>query len=455
MQFGDVLPGSNITSWRHRPENRILSVTAHSCSCISRLRAQSCVANACHFAHPTRRIWNNQPLVCAGSPSPESFSLMLTTRIITTDDELAALKTGWNQLAGGEPMCSWNWLATWWKYYRPLKGGGDRLTGRELRLVAVFDGTEHHDSQLIGVAPWYLDRTIVKGNVLRPLGSGEVCTDHQSLICSPPDITRVAAAVAEYLTVTDDEWDRLELPAVDVGDPGIDQLTDELEARECLTTRYAAGNTWIVDLPSSWDDYVESLSHNNRRQVRRVYKRLIESGRSQRHIATCADDFEPVWKVLVDLHQRRRRSLGEPGCFASRAFHDFHHEVALHLLATGQLRMSWIDVDGSPIATEYQFVGSKTNYSYQSGIDPDHMNISPGHLANIFSVRRAIEEGRAHFDFLRGDEPYKSFWLATPRPTFDCVMVPNRRLAKLRGRLTHAATTFKDWVKDGVELVTN
>jgi CelD/BcsL family acetyltransferase involved in cellulose biosynthesis len=380
---------------------------------------------------------------------------MLTTRIITTDDELAALKTRWNELADGEPMRSWNWLATWWKYYGPTNGGGDRLTGRELRVVAVFDDAEHQSGQLIGIAPWYLDRTIVKGNVLRPLGSGEVCTDHLSLVCSPADATRVAAAVAEYLTVEDDEWDRLELPAVDVGDNAVDQLADELEGRECLVTRYPAGNTWIVDLPTSWDDYVKSLSQNNRRQVRRVHKRLIESGRSERHIATCADDFEPVWQVFVRLHQLRRKSLNEPGCFASRAFHDFHHEIALQLLAAGQLRMSWVDVDGSPIATEYQFVGRKTNYSYQSGIDPDRMNISPGHLANSFAVRRAIEEGRAHFDFLRGDEPYKAFWRATPRPTFDCVMVPNRRLAKLRGRLTHAATTLKDWVKDGVELATN
>jgi CelD/BcsL family acetyltransferase involved in cellulose biosynthesis len=108
-----------------------------------------------------------------------------------------------------------------------------------------------------------------------------------------------------------------------------------------------------------------------------------------------------------------------------------------------------------PIAAEYHFVGKRTNYSYQSGIDPERMNVSPGHLANFFSVRRAIEEGRAHFDFLRGDESYKTFWLATPRPTIDCVMVPNRRLARLRGRLTHAATTLKGWVKERVELVTN
>ncbi|HEY2761073.1 MAG TPA: hypothetical protein VGI75_10025, partial [Pirellulales bacterium] len=154
---------------------------------------------------------------------PES---MLTTRIITTDAELALVKTRWNELADGEPMQSWTWLATWWKHYGNSNGGDERITGRELRVIAVFDEAEGDASQLIGLAPWYLDRTIVKGNVLRLLGSGEVCTDHQSLICDPADTTRVAAVVAEHLTVKDDEWDRLELSAVDVGDFGVDQLAD-------------------------------------------------------------------------------------------------------------------------------------------------------------------------------------------------------------------------------------
>jgi hypothetical protein len=351
-------------------------------------------------------------------------------------------------------MRSWTWLATWWKHYG-LSIGGDALSGRELHLIAVFDDTFAANDHLIGIAPWYLDRTIVKGNVLRPLGSGEVCTDHLSLICQPADTTRVAAAVAEYLTAESEEWDRLELSAVDVGDFGVDQLVEALEARDCFTNRYPAGNTWIVDLPNTWDVYLPQLSRNSRRQLRRVQDRLVDSCRAERHVATCAEDFQPVWDVFVDLHQRRRKSLGDPGCFASRPFRNFHHEVAQELLKSGQLRMSWIDVDGAPIVAEYQFVGRQTNYSYQSGLDPDRLSDSPGHLGNLFAFRRAIDEGCKHFDFLRGDEPYKTFWNAEARPLFDCVVIANRQLAKLRGRLTHAATALKRWVKDGVELVAN
>lgn len=380
---------------------------------------------------------------------------MLTTQLISTSDELASLETQWNDLAAGEPMRSWTWLATWWKHYGTESTGDDEPCTRELRVIAVYDETIAEPKYLLGIAPWYLERSIVKGNILRPLGSGKVCTDHLSLICLPTNVERVAEAVAEYLAEQNEDWDCLELPAVDVADPAIEQLIEQLETRECLVSRRVTGNTWLVDLPGSWDEYEQSLTPNNRRSIRRLQKKVIDSGRTERHIVTCADDFEPVWNVFVDLHQRRRLSLGEPGCFASQLFHDYHHEVGQKLLASGQLRMSWVDVDGLPAVAEYQYVGPTTNYSYQSGVDPDRMDVSPGHIGNFFAIQRAIEEGRKYFDFLRGDEFYKTFWRAQPLPICDCLFYPNRRLARLRGRLRNAATTLKDWVKEGVELVTN
>jgi CelD/BcsL family acetyltransferase involved in cellulose biosynthesis len=379
---------------------------------------------------------------------------MLTTQLITSDEQLAALKTPWNKLAAGEPMHSWTWLANWWKHYGSAAGDDDAGPS-DLRVVAVYDETAADPKHLIGVAPWYLEHSLVKGNVLLPLGSGEVCTDHLSLICRPEDAETVATAVAEHLTEDCDDWDCLELPAVDVGDAAIEHLVERLESRECLVASRVTGNTWQAVLPDAWDTYEQSLTANNRRSIRRLQKKVIATSRTERHVVTCGEDFEPIWKVFVDLHQRRRKSLGEPGCFASKVFHDFHHEVAQELLATGQLRMSWVDIDGSPAVAEYQYVGPTTNYSYQSGVDPDRMDLSPGHVGNFFAIQRAISEGCCSFDFLRGDEFYKTFWNAKPKPICDWCVFSNRRLARLRGRLRNAATTLKDWVREGVELVTN
>jgi CelD/BcsL family acetyltransferase involved in cellulose biosynthesis len=304
---------------------------------------------------------------------------------------------------------------------------------------------------LIGIAPWYLDRTIVKGNVLRWLGSGEVCTDHLSLICRPEDREQVAAEVAEALTVQCDEWDRLDLNAVDADDYAILALVAHLEERECIVSRQAADSCWVLDLPASWDDYLAGISKSHRKQLRQSERRVIESGRVKWSTVSNAGEFDAAWPVLVDLHQRRRKSLGEPGCFASRPFYDFHHHVARKMLERGQLRMSWLSLDGTPAAAEYHFADSQATYAYQGGVDPTRLAEEPGRLSTILCLQRAIEERHKCFDFLRGNEPYKAHWRAEPRTTHDYRVVPNRRLARLRGRVLTLTGTVTDWVRASVQ----
>ena len=85
-------------------------------------------------------------------------------------------------------------------------------------------------------------------------------------------------------------------------------------------------------------------------------------------------------------------------------------------MAAGKLRLSWLELDGAPIAIEYSFTGGDTVYYYQGGFDPAVSKLGPGWLMTALSMRAAIAEGYRYFDFLRGDEPYKASWNATPRP---------------------------------------
>jgi hypothetical protein len=389
----------------------------------------------------------------------------MQVQVIRTFDELHALQTHWNAISGESPFRSWDWLATWWKHYgelqRRLLNDGMQRTDRELHVVAVYDEADPSpqpsprgrgsDWRLVGVAPWYLDRTIVKGNVLRWLGSGEVCTDHLSLICRPEHREQVAEQVAEVLADQCDEWDRLDLNAVDTDDYAIMALVAHLEERECIISRQAADSCWVLDLPSNWENYLASVSKSHRKQLRQAERRVIDSGRVAWHPVTNAAEFKTAWPVLVDLHQQRRKSLGETGCFASQAFHEFHHDVARRMLERGQLRLSWLELDGAPAAAEYHFADSQATYAYQGGVDPKRLDEEPGRLSTILCLRRAIEEGHQRFDFLRGDEPYKAHWRAERHATHDYRVVPNRRLARLRGRVLTFTGVVSDWVRASVQ----
>jgi CelD/BcsL family acetyltransferase involved in cellulose biosynthesis len=367
---------------------------------------------------------------------------MLTTRLITTGEELAALEAPWNALADGEPLRSWDWLATWWKHY-------GQQGERELHVMAVYDG-----ETLVGIAPWYVERSITKGQAIRFLGDGHVCTDHVSLLCRPENIERVATAIAEQVATSSD-WDRVELEAVDDDDAAIASLMQKLQDHECLVSRQPVSNCWVLDLPASWDEYLHLISQSHRRHLKKCQRDAVDSGRAKLHVVKHREELEQAWSVLVDLHQRRRQSLGEPGCFASAAFHGFHRELIERLFAKGQLRLAWVEFDGTPFAAEYHLAGRDTVYTYQSGMDTDRLHDAPGRVAYLLTLQRALAEGFKHFDFMRGDEPYKAHFRGVAKPQFDYRVFPNRRLARWRGQIELAGKSLKLWVKQGVASVMN
>lgn len=381
---------------------------------------------------------------------------------ITSWVELAALEMEWNTLAAGKPLRSWDWLATWWKHYGGSDLGPSDNTlsrDRELCALAVFrEPTFKHGGpvrELIGIAPWYIERSGLKGSVIRWLGDGEVCTDHSSLLCRACDSQQVAETLAKALTEQFDDWDRIELTAVDDDDAPIQLLVSELANRACIFSKENADSVWVLELPGSWDAYLATLSKSHRKQLRQLQHRILETSRAKWHYVENADDFEFGWKVLVDLHQQRRTSIGEPGCFASQTFHNFHCETARRLLGRGQLRLSWLELDGAPAAVEYHLADRTAVYAYQGGMDPSRLGDEPGRLSTIRCLQQAIEEQQQRFDFLRGDEPYKAHWRATPHAIVNYWLVPNRRLARLRGHALAFADTLNDWARSTAQLVTS
>jgi CelD/BcsL family acetyltransferase involved in cellulose biosynthesis len=262
----------------------------------------------------------------------------------------------------------------------------------------------------------------------------------------------VVAAIASATVEQFDDWDALELDAVDSGDEAVSALIERLQEAECSVRESAADSYWAVEMPASWEEYLAGISKSHRKQLRQLERRVLDGDRVTWHRVHTEDDLKTAWNVLVDLHQRRRQSLGELGCFASQAFHDFHQQVAQRLLQHGQLRISWLELDGSPAAAEYHVAGRTTTYAYQGGVDPERLSEEPGRLSTILCMQQAIAEQHTRLDFLRGDEPYKAHWRATSHATCNYRIVPARRLARIRGRVLSVAGTLHDWARQTAEL---
>jgi CelD/BcsL family acetyltransferase involved in cellulose biosynthesis len=352
---------------------------------------------------------------------------------------LAPFAEQWDSLAAGNPFRCWSWATRWWRHYGPE-------TRRTLYVVAAHDSSH----RLVAMLPCYCEPSTAHGRTLRLLGSGEVCSDYLGLLCQPGQEAVASEAIALWLVeqgvsthAADQRWDLLRLENIDAQDRATLCLAEQLEQAGAWVHRRPGANCWRVELPTAWDQYLECLSKSHRRQVLRAERRLFQPGHAVLRTAERCDELPAAMDLLERLHQRRRRQLNQPGCFASERFTAFHRDVVGPMLAQGQLQLQWLELDGRAVAAEYQLLGNGLVFAYQAGIDPDVLEVQPGSLITLAVLRRSMELGFRGFDFLRGDEPYKAHWRAAPRPSIEIRVAANRATARLRQRIWLAGARMK------------
>jgi CelD/BcsL family acetyltransferase involved in cellulose biosynthesis len=167
----------------------------------------------------------------------------------------------------------------------------------------------------------------------------------------------------------------------------------------------------VVNLPKSWEEYLERFSSKSRYNLRRERRLLEEGGEVRFRWTRDAAEFRALWPTLVDLHQRRWRAEGKPGCFDSPQFTAFHERLGGEWAADGRARLAVLSINGKPVTMRYQFVHDGVVYDYQSGQDPDFKaQLSPGNVLVGYCIEAAIAEGLKVYDFLKGLRPYKQSW---------------------------------------------
>lgn len=367
--------------------------------------------------------------------SPESLPDYRVERI-TDLQPTDPLWTKWEQLAGSRLFLAPRWLMTWWQHYRTPQA--------KLLVLAVWDA----DNQLIGLAPWFLLQTWLSGRQIQSLGCGEACTDYMTILTQTQKEELVVSAIAEYIDQELSEVDHIRLEAIEEGDPA------SLRFAQIMTQRYGYRQTqaecldcYRLKLPGDWEEWVMQLSRSRRRRVRQLWRDQFETGKAVVRVAHDDITLAEGFAILVQLHQSRQTALGHAGSFASPRFRSFLWDAACRHLESSQGRLQWIEWEGKPVAAQFDLEEGDTLLDYCSGIEMDSEYARPGWLGVTAGIRHAIESGRTTFDFLRGDEGYKSHWRAEPVKMFHLELVPPKARARQRAWLRASLRRTKQLAK--------
>ena len=356
----------------------------------------------------------------------------MQVRRVANTFELFSLQDVWNEVAGDCPLRSWQWLHSWWETFE---------TNRELFVLVC----ETDDHEVAGILPLCLKRQLTSGDVLTFLGSGKACTEYLSVFAKPQYESEVAVALATWLMDNQRTWDQIDLENVVADDSPIDQFLLALKEQDAEIGAVDGDACWRIELPDTHEEYVDRLAKRFRRKLRDAFRKVIETESYGATIAATEGELKATFDQFVDLHIRRRQELGTDHCFQSEKFCEFLSLSSQRLLDAGSLDMSAIEIDNKVASVQFGLRDKCGYYLYQSGMNPDLQQYSPGWTMNCAKIAESIQNGLRYYDLLRGDESYKRHLGASPVETRHYRIAAPKATSRIRHQLWKTKQTMRTW----------
>ena len=350
----------------------------------------------------------------ASTPSEAAITIRLVralqtrapsvVQIVSTLEELTAWVDAWRELAEerGNPFITPEWYSAWLEHY-----------GDDAEPFAIVSGTP--DGSCQGVLPLVRSRG---SRVLRFAGAD--LGDHFQPACRAEDEVAFAQAACAILREREDAWSTAVFHGTQVGSAWHSALCDS--ARPLAVVTGPATAMPYVDLTGvEWNQFWAERGRKLRKYVRSRTNQVEgnhEVGYRQTHEPS---ELDADMSVMLELHEQR---FGESSLLLDPTAQAFHRSFAAAALAQDWLRLVFMELDGKPVAASYGWnVGGRYG-DYNGGFAPEWAKTSVGLLLMVHTLRSALEQGATEYDFLLGDEAYKSRFTSSRREVATVLVAP-------------------------------
>lgn len=358
--------------------------------------------------------------------------------LVTRREDLAGLKTRWDELAQNDRRDGFFRTSTWYlSWIQHIRSDVDPF------VIVVRDGTD----DIIGLAPLckmtYRDYGF-RLNGVSSAGREVVSGDFLDYLSVPDRRADILNAIVAFLWEMRSAWDLLIVGEVCEGGD-LDSTIECFAAKQGLPVRRQEERVCpYIELPPTFEDYLRTLSQKMRYEIRRDTRELLDKRGATIEVHAEPAPVKENLDVLIQLHLAHWQRVSEPGTMGRPGFADFLKDVCTSSDAGATTRLYILKDEGKPAAALLAFWFGNSALFYQTGWDPDSpvARMSPGMVLVARSIRDAIENGFRYFDFLRGDEAYKCRLTKSSRKTVT-LLVARSFLAKEYLRIAR----LKDSVK--------
>jgi len=320
----------------------------------------------------------------------------------------------WNQLASAgisdTPFARHEYLSQWWKTL-----GGGEWAAAEMVLISARDGDRN-----VGFAPLF--KAMHEGQEkLLFIGSIEI-SDYLDLLVAEDDVRPFAGRLLDFLEATP-ALQGLPLDLFNMADssPTLPVLRDEAESRGWTYHEEVFRPTPRIRLGDDFESYLGGLDKKQRHEIRRKLRRASEGPEPAvfEHLndpAALDDGIDAFLDLMAHDPEKAR--------FLTPAMRTHMQSLMRVAWQGGYLWMAFLTVNNVRAAAALNFDYDNKLWGYNSAVNRDYLQLSPGWVLLAHQLRWACENGRTVFDFMRGDEDYKYRFGAENAHVMRAVIVP-------------------------------
>ncbi len=331
----------------------------------------------------------------------------MTAGLLTVTREPAIvnkqLRNDWLDLEGrASPtvFLSWQWLGHWLDVYQPRASvmrvwERERLVG--LGLVVETDERRHG---------------VLKSRCLRLHQTGhklldQIWIEYNGFLAEHGREDAVAEACLQHLCNSMPDWDEFVIGAIDAEDG--ERFARITSLHKHLRWEAPCYGVDLDELRSSGEKYLATLSRNTRHQINRCYRLYRDYGEVALVRPDSVDEALALFDRIGPRHLGRWGSGPDQSGFANPDFVRFHRELIYFQWPQGGVDLISVMAGDKEIASFYNLTYNQVVYFYLGGMQIEADNrLKPGLLGHSLCIEDYRHHGFHYYDFMGGDERYKS-----------------------------------------------
>lgn len=318
--------------------------------------------------------------------------MAIETAWIEDPTEFAKLEDEWESLlpSDARPFDLHCWHSVWWGAF----GGSDHLAVATVR----------REGRLVGAFPLRRQGRLTLGFV-----------NGHSATCRPLAVDPEAMEALVDLVVFGAAAG-LELRGLPIGDPGLEALERRLGSTRMQTLTEHAFASPYIDTRGDWEEWRAANKKRWKAPLEQKRRKMERDYSAEFRPVGILRDFEGEFAEGLRLEASGWKGKEGTAIDSSSETVDFYRGLSRAFEERGELRYSWIWLDGVAVAFDLCILYGNRLYTLKSAYDEEYGRLAPGLVRQVSEIERCFELGIDALELLGDEVGWKTRFASGNRP---------------------------------------